>query len=138
VLTCCFKDVISGQVTVWSQQDEQLLTAMPFFFYSLNSNLPHCGMPEYITADYVSNINVTEYNSKEGAPRKVCFKEADGANDVGRLMCSVRYLVCPCAAASERFHGEVSFVHCNVAQSDGNLNSQCRYVIAETNGYSLN
>eukprot|EP01036_Dinobryon_divergens_P029622 gene29622-38745_t len=81
-----------------SQQD----SSRSFFFYSQHTGLPHCGMPEYISSDFTAQAHQQEthpVNSVADHTSKVCFQEAE--DESSRVICSVRYRVCPCPSALE-------------------------------------
>lgn len=157
-----------------SQQD----SSRSFFFYSQHTGLPHCGMPEYISSDFTAQAHQQEthpvnctycvflsvcvmsiltyhipFLAVADHTSKVCFQEAE--DESRRVICSVRYRVCPCPSA---LGGPIppQMLHCHYGNdsesydhqsnsSNGSSSSidyyikdnKCYYVIAETNGYSI-
>ena len=99
------------------------------YFYTTNTNLPDCSMPEYIREKSSSDTW-----SNDSTNNMVCYTE--GGN---RTMCTKSYEVCLRKSTTEAAIGnwEDTLLH---RYDPGGLlldMERCESVIAESNGYSL-
>jgi hypothetical protein len=133
--------------------------ATPVYFFSTQTSLPLCAMPEFIraqrpsapatsdnngtgaasvahvTADVDTDATVVELERAPGldsASRRVCYQEDD------RMLCSVAYHVCHCIDAEGLLYGmRYDKLLCYVRDVDVHLRSGCVALLAESNGYSI-
>jgi len=117
-------------VTTTEGPSTTVLVRKDLFFYSQRDSLPHCGMPEYVRAEYVTRQQGL-YKSSEGVwsenAQKVCYSEND------RLVCSVTYFICPCSSNQLLYGANVEGLYCNsLREREG-----CITILAESNGQSI-
>lgn len=107
-----------------------VLVRKDVFFYSQRDSLPHCGMPEYVRAEYVTReqglYKGSEVVMNENA-HKICYSEND------RIVCSVTYSICQCNSDQLLYGADVEGLYCNSQREK----EGCITILAESNGHSI-